>query len=431
MIRACRELDIETLMVFSEADRDSLPVRVADRAVCIGQSHAGKSYLNARAIVGAAVAFKADAIHPGYGFLSENAAFAELCEEQKVIFVGPRSETIRQMGDKIAAKKIAKQAGVPTTPGSEGAVTDTSLATAIANEIGFPILIKAAAGGGGRGMRIVRDKADVSTMIKEASREALAAFGDASIYVEKYMENIRHVEVQVLGDGERVIHLGERDCTAQRRNQKLLEEAPCGVLDPERREELCAAAVRLCQTVKYTGAGTVEFILDQDAGKFYFIEMNTRIQVEHPVTEMITGVDLVKQQLLIAGGEPLSIAQKDIQVYGHAIECRVNAENHEEGFKPSPGRVSAYRAPGGPGVRIDSHLETGYVVPPFYDALIAKIVCWGQDRDEAQRRMERALRETQVEGIHTTIPFHQALIARPEFRSGQFNTRFVQDVLGY
>ncbi|MGE0501675.1 MAG: acetyl-CoA carboxylase biotin carboxylase subunit [Rhizobiaceae bacterium] len=431
VIRACRELGIETVAVFSEADRGSLPTRLADRAVCIGHSAAAKSYLNGPGIVGTAVAFGADAIHPGYGFLSENATFAALCEEQGIVFVGPRAETIRQMGDKIAAREAAKVAGIPTTPGSDGAVGDPSMAADVARAVGFPVLIKAAAGGGGRGMRVVRTRDDLANMVTEASREALAAFGDGSIYVEKYMENIRHVEVQVLGDGKDVIHLGERDCTVQRRNQKLVEEAPCVALDKGLRNELCDAAVRLCRSVGYSSAGTVEFIFDQDERRFYFIEMNTRIQVEHPVTEMITGIDLVKQQLRIAAGEPLGLRQEDVRFRGHSVECRINAENHLEGFRPAPGQVSVYSAPGGPGVRVDSHLETGATVPPFYDALLAKVVCWGEDRDEALRRIDRALREMRVEGVHTTLPFHRDLVNHPAFVSGSFSTRFVHDVLGY
>ncbi|MBV8851335.1 MAG: acetyl-CoA carboxylase biotin carboxylase subunit [Methylobacteriaceae bacterium] len=431
IIRACRELGIRTVLVYSEADRDSVPARMADRAICIGKPAARKSYLNAQAIVGAAVAYRCDAIHPGYGFLSENAEFAALCEAQGVIFVGPASQTIRDMGDKIAAKALAKAAGVPTTPGSDGAITDPRAAETLALSIGFPILIKAAAGGGGRGMRIVRNASELAPFLSEAMSEALSAFGDGSVYIEKYLENIRHVEVQVLGDGERVVHLGERDCTTQRRNQKLLEEAPCIFIPLETRAALGAAAVRLCEAVDYRSAGTVEFIYDQPSKAFYFIEMNTRIQVEHPVTEMITGIDLVKEQLLIARGEKLRFAQSDIRFDGHAIECRINAEDPQAAFAPSPGRIDRFAPPGGPGVRVDSHLEAGYTIPPFYDSMVAKLICWGRDRDEARHRVSRALGELRIDGVTTTAQFHQALVLHPDFVSGNFNTRFVHDVLGY
>lgn len=431
IIRACRELGIRTVLVYSQADRESLPVRMADRAVCIGKPAAKTSYLNAQAIVGTALAYHCDGIHPGYGFLSENADFAALCEKHDVVFIGPRSQTIRDMGDKIAAKALAKAAGVPTTPGSDGAISDREAAKALAREIGFPVLIKASAGGGGRGMRIVRCDEDLAPFLMEAMSEALAAFGNNAVYVEKYLENIRHVEVQVLGDGERVIHLGERDCTTQRRNQKLVEEAPCIFIPEDVRVALGAAAVRLCEKVAYRSAGTVEFIYDQNTGAFYFIEMNTRIQVEHPVTELITGVDLVKEQLRIARGEPLSLRQEDIRFGGHAIECRINAEDHKAEFRPCPGRVGSYAAPGGPGVRVDTHIEAGYAIPPYYDSMVAKLICWGRDRDEARQRVARALLEMRIDGVTTTIPFHQSLIAHPEFISGRFNTRFVHDVLGY
>jgi acetyl-CoA carboxylase biotin carboxylase subunit len=376
IIRACRELGIETVLACSEADRDALPARLADRAICIGPAPASQSYLNGPAIVGAAVAYGADAIHPGYGFLSENPAFAALCERQNITFIGPRAETIRQMGNKIAAKALAREAGVPVTPGSDGPVADQALAREIAETIGFPVLIKAAAGGGGRGMRVVRHERELAPLLAEAMSEARAAFGDPSVYVEAYLQNIRHIEVQVLGDGRDVVHLGERDCTIQRRNQKLVEEAPSPAVDAALREKIGAAAVRLCRRVGYASAGTVEFIFDQDTRKFYFIEMNTRIQVEHPVTEMTTGVDLVKQQLTIAAGEPLGLDQRALTIAGHAVECRINAEDPGSGFRPSPGCVTSFIAPGGPGVRVDSHVVSGYVIPPYYDSLLAKIICW-------------------------------------------------------
>ena len=431
ILRACRELGIETIAAHSEADAESLPVRLADRAVCIGQAPSAQSYLNIDALVGTAVAFGADAIHPGYGFLAEKPAFAERCARQDVIFVGPTAEMIRLMGDKIEAKRAARDAGVPTTPGSEGAVADRDEIAEIAQRVGFPLLLKASAGGGGRGMRIVPRAEDLGRLLTEAMAEAQVAFGDPSVYVERYLTNVRHIEVQVLGDGERIIHFGERDCSSQRRNQKLVEEAPSPVLDARTRDRICEAAVALCRRVRYTSAGTVEFILDRDAGEFYFMEMNTRIQVEHPVTEMITGVDLVKEQIRIATGEPLAIQQRDVRLSGHAIECRINAEDHAAGFAPCPGLVARYQAPGGPGVRVDSHLESGYEVPPFYDSLLAKIICWGRDRDEALSRMTRALGEMQVEGVRTTVPFHLELLAHERFRAGDVNTRFVHDVLGF
>jgi acetyl-CoA carboxylase biotin carboxylase subunit len=431
ILRACRELGIETIAAYSDADRDSLPVRLADSAVCIGRAPASQSYLDIDALVGAAVAFRADAIHPGYGFLAEKPAFAQRCVRDNVAFVGPTADMIRLMGDKIAAKQAARDAGVPTTPGSDGAVANRDEAIDVAHRVGFPLLLKASAGGGGRGMRIVPRAEDLSRLLTEAMAEARSAFGDPSVYVERYLVNVRHIEVQVLGDGERVIHFGERDCSSQRRNQKLVEEAPSPMLDAKTRSRICEAAVALCRRVRYTSAGTVEFILDQDSGAFYFMEMNTRIQVEHPVTEMITGVDLVKAQLRIASGEPLAMRQEDVHLRGHAIECRINAEDHAANFAPCPGRVAHYRAPGGPGVRVDSHLESGYDVPPFYDSLLAKVICWGLDRDEALQRMMRALSEMQIDGVKTTVPFHLQLLAHDRFRAGDVNTRFVHDVLGF
>lgn len=431
VIRACRELGLWSIAVYSEADGDSLPVRLADEAVCIGHAPSAQSYLEPRAVVGAAVAFRADAIHPGYGFLSEKAAFAELCEKQGIVFVGPSAKVIAQMGDKIAARRLAMAAGVPTTPGSEGAVADRQQALEIAGGIGFPVLLKAAAGGGGRGMRIVERAADLERLLGEAMGEAAVAFGDSSIYIERYLTDVRHIEIQVLGDGERVVHLGERDCSSQRRNQKLVEEAPSPALDETLRRRIGDSAVALCRKVGYKSAGTVEFILDQVSCKFYFMEMNTRIQVEHPVTEMITGIDLVKWQLRIAAGESLSLRQEDIRARGHAIECRINAEDHERGFAPSPGRVTDYAPPGGPGVRVDSHMESGCEVPPYYDSLLAKVICLGEDRREAVARMQRALGEMRLEGVKTTIAFQRELLAHPEFLAGRVNTRFVHDVLGY
>jgi acetyl-CoA carboxylase, biotin carboxylase subunit len=405
-------------------------VRIADRAVCIGQAPSKESYLDEERILAAALTFGADAIHPGYGFLSEKASFAELCEQNGMIFVGPTSQVIRLMGDKIEARRFAKRVGVPVTPGSEVALSDPAQAGRIAQTMTFPVLLKAAAGG--RGMRIVSRPEDLERMFLEASSEAAAAFGDPSLYVERYLTDVRHVEIQVLGDGEHVIHLGERDCSVQRRNQKLVEECPSPVVDAKLRARMGEAAVRLCSQARHKSAGTIEFLFDRTTGEFYFIEMNTRIQVEHPVTEMVTGADFVKAQLRIASGERLALRQCDLELRGHAIECRINAEeDHQHAFVPCPGRVSRFVSPGGPGVRVDSHIETGYVVPPFYDSLLAKLVCWGQDRQEAIRRMLRALGEIRVEGIKTTVPFHAELLQHQKFQAGEVNTRFVHDVLGY
>jgi acetyl-CoA carboxylase biotin carboxylase subunit len=429
IVRACRELGIESILAHSEADANSLPARSADRTVCVGGSLASASYLSKERLVGAAVAFGADAIHPGYGFLAENAAFAELCAQQNIIFIGPSAEVIRAMGDKIEARKIAAAAGVPTIPGSSGAVADASIVRKIAETTGYPLLIKAAAGGGGRGMRVIDTQAELDRGLSEAMGEAQAAFGDASVYVEKYLTDIRHLEVQVLGDGFNAIHLGERDCSSQRRNQKLIEEAPCPSISDATRTALCAAAVDLCRRVAYASAGTVEFVYDNKEQRFYFIEMNTRIQVEHPVTEMVTGVDLVKEQIRIASGEGLRLRQEDIRTFGHAIECRINAEDPERNFIPSPGQVTEYLPPGGPGIRVDSHLEHGYVIPPFYDSLVAKVIAWGGDRSEAIDRMLRALGEMRVEGIATTIALQRRILESAPFRAGNVNTRLVNELM--
>ncbi len=429
ILRACRELGIESVLAHSEADAKSLPARLADRAVCIGGAAASASYLSKERIVGAAVAFGVDAIHPGYGFLAENAGFAELCREQKVAFIGPSPEVIRAMGDKIEARKFAAETGVPTIPGSGGGVADAAAAREIAETIGYPILVKAAAGGGGRGMRVIRARDELERGLNEAMNEAKAAFGDASVYIEKYLTNIRHIEVQVLGDGSEVIHLGERDCSSQRRNQKLVEEAPCSAISDGTRSALTAAAVAICRRVGYKSAGTIEFVFDNDEGKFYFIEMNTRIQVEHPVTEMITGVDLVKEQIRIADGQGLRFRQDDIRFSGHAIECRINAEDPERDFAPAPGLITEYRPAGGPGIRVDSHLERGYVVPPYYNSLVAKLISWGSDRAEAIERMLRALGETRIEGIKTTAALQRMILDSSQFRSGALNTRLVGELI--
>lgn len=429
VVRACQELGIRSIVAYSEADADSLPVKLADASVCIGPANAKLSYRDPRLVISAAQAFGADAIHPGYGFLAENAEFAAMCEAEGVGFVGPSSEVISRMGDKIEAKKIARRAGVPTVPGSDGAISDYQEALEVASAVGYPLLIKASAGGGGRGLRVVETPDTLEKDLTEIMSEAEVAFGDPSVYIERYLTDIRHIEIQVVSDGETVLHLGERDCTAQRRNQKLVEESPSPVLDAELREGLAEAAVALCREVGYKNAGTVEFVFDNVERKFYFIEMNTRIQVEHPVTEMVTGVDLIKLQLKIAGGEKLDLKQEDIRIVGHAIECRINAENPEQNFAPNPGRVESFRAPGGFGVRFDSHIESGYSIPPFYDSMVGKLICWGNDREEAITRTLRALDEMVVEGVVTTARFQAEILDSEGFRSGEFNTGFVPQLM--
>ncbi len=428
IIRACRELGIESVQAYSEADRDSLPVRSADRAICIGPAQSAASYLSGKHIVGCALSFGIDAIHPGYGFLAENDQFARDCEKEGIIFVGPSSNVIRQMGNKVEARKVAEAAGVPTVPGSGDAVEGYDEALAIAKTIGFPLLIKASAGGGGRGMRVVTSQDTLESSLRDAMSEAEAAFGNGAVYVEKYLTDIRHIEVQVLSDGQSHIHLGERDCTVQRRNQKLIEEAPSPSISDELRATIGEYALKLCKKVGYSSAGTIEFVYDNTTGQIYFIEMNTRIQVEHPVTECITGVDLVKEQIRIASGHALSIRQEDIRWHGHSIECRINCEDPSNGFMPAPGTVTHFVAPGGPGVRVDSHLTSGYRIPPFYDSLIAKVVSWGVDRDEAIARMQRALAELEVGGVKTTQAFHTSILANDKFRSGRFNTNLIGEL---
>ena len=429
ILRACRELGIETVQVYSEADRDSLPVRMADRAVCIGPARAADSYLRPDFIVSAAKTHGAQAIHPGYGFLSENAAFARMCRDAGLLFVGPTPEVIELMGEKSQARRMAVEAGVPVTPGSEGTVEDADHARREADRIGYPVLLKAAAGGGGRGMRRVERAQDVQASYVAASREALAAFGDGALYVERFLTRVRHIEVQILSDGRNVLHLGERDCSVQRRNQKLVEESPSPALAPEMRERIGEAAVRLCRHVGYTSAGTIECILDDASGEFFFMEMNTRVQVEHPVTELVTGVDIVKEQIRIAQGEPLRWRQKDVRWHGHAIECRINAEDPDAGFVPSPGVLGRVHWPGGPGIRVDTHVVPGYRVPPFYDSLLGKLLAWGVDREEALARMRRALDELELQGVRTTAAFHRALMDNPDFRRGDVHTRYVEEVL--
>ena len=429
IIRACKELGIRSVLVYSEADAESLPVKLADQAICIGPPQAALSYRNATAVISAALAFNVDAIHPGYGFLSESADFAAQCEEEGIVFIGPTSQVIRNMGDKIEAKKIARRAGVPTVPGSVGAIAEYAEALAVAADVGYPLLIKAAAGGGGRGMRVVPSAETLEKDLAEIMSEAEVAFGDPSVYIERYLTDIRHIEIQVISDGVTTLHLGERDCTTQRRNQKLIEESPSPVLDAKLRNGLATAAVALCQEVGYKNAGTIEFVFDNIDRTYYFIEMNTRIQVEHPVSEEVSGIDLIKLQLQIAGGVPLSLTQDDIVIRGHAIECRINAEDPDRGFAPGPGTIARFRAPGGFGVRMDTHIETGYTIPPFYDSMIGKLICWGQNREEAIVRMIRALDELVIDGVTTTAPFHKKILESTEFTSGDFNTAFVAEFM--
>ena len=421
IIRTCREMGIRTVIAHSKADADSLPVRLADESICVGPNDARSSYLNMPSIISAAVVTDSEAIHPGYGFLAENPAFAEICRSCGLTFIGPSPEAIRLMGDKAQARVIAKQAGVPVVPGSEHPLKDEGEALDVADAAGYPVMFKASAGGGGRGMRIVRSREDVPKTFAACQTEAGAAFGSSEIYCEKFVERARHVEVQVLGDrnGMRV-HLGERDCSVQRRHQKLIEESPAPSLPEATRAGLHKAGLLAAAAVNYFSAGTVEFLVDS-SGAFYFIEMNTRIQVEHPVTEMITGIDLVREQIRIAAGEPLGYQQEAIRFDGHAIECRINAEDPET-FTPSAGRVSAWVAPGGYGVRVDSHLIAPYAVPPFYDSLLAKVIVHARDRDEAIARMRRVMAETVVEGVKTTIPFHQRLLVHPAFVEGRFTS---------
>ncbi|MCP6760360.1 MAG: acetyl-CoA carboxylase biotin carboxylase subunit [Fischerella sp. CENA71] len=429
IIRTCREMGIATVAVHSTADRHCLHVQLADEAVCIGEAASTKSYLNIPSIISAAITKNATAIHPGYGFLAENAKFAEICAAHDITFIGPSPEAIRAMGDKSTAKETMIRAGVPTVPGSDGLLKNEQEAQAIARKIGYPVMLKATAGGGGRGMRLVRDDSELVKLFLAAQGEARAAFGNASLYLEKFIERPRHIEFQILGDSHgNIIHLGERDCSIQRRHQKLLEEAPSPALTPQLREEMGEAAVMAAKSINYVGAGTVEFLLSQ-TGKFYFMEMNTRIQVEHPVTEIISGLDLVAEQIRIAQGEKLQITQKDVVFRGHAIECRINAEDPEHDFRPYPGRVNSYLPPGGFGVRMDSHIYTDYQIPPNYDSLLGKLIVWGADRNAAINRMKRALQECALTGLPTTIGFHQKILETPEFLRGEVYTDFVEKVV--
>jgi acetyl-CoA carboxylase biotin carboxylase subunit len=426
IVRACHDLGLEAIVAHSEADRDGLAVRLADRAVCIGPPAAAASYLNGPAILAAAAALAVDAIHPGYGFLAENAAFARACDEAGIRFVGPRPEAIELMGNKMAAREAAARLGVPLVPGSGGAVEPKSAAS-VAENVGFPVIVKAAAGGGGRGMRLARDAAELAGIVADASAEAASAFGDGSVYIEKYLADARHIEIQVAFDeAGNGVHLGERDCTIQRRYQKLLEEAPSPVVDPGTRAAMAEAALTLCRAAGYRGVGTVEMLFDRASGAFYFIEMNTRIQVEHPVTELVTGLDLVVLQLRVAAGEPLGLEQSDVELRGHAIELRINAEDPARGFAPAAGTLERWSVPAGPGVRVDSHAYPGYRIPPYYDSLIAKLVVWAADRPAAIGRARRALLELDVAGVATTAPFHAWLLDQPAFVAAETSTGWAE-----
>ncbi len=429
VIWACRELGLKTVAIYSQADADSLHTRFADEAVCIGPPPSKQSYLNIPAVISAAEVTNADAIHPGYGFLSENARFAEVCEACNITFIGPTPNAIRMMGDKSTAKATMKAAGVPVVPGSDSLVDSLDAAKMAAGQIGFPIMIKATAGGGGRGMRIVRSEAELQANFESAQAEAAAAFGNPGVYIEKYIENPRHIEVQVLADKHgNIVHFGERDCSVQRRNQKLVEESPSPVVTPEMRARIGQAALDACREANYVSAGTVEFIVDEELN-FYFMEMNTRIQVEHPVTEYVANVDLVREQILIAAGEKLNFSQDDISLSGHSIECRINAEDPEK-FTPSPGYITSLNLPGGPGVRVDTHVYPGYQVPPHYDSLVAKLIVHAPTRERAIARMKRALETFVIEGIKTTIPLHQRIMESNVFKSGHFSTRFLEKFPG-
>ncbi|MBD3918695.1 acetyl-CoA carboxylase biotin carboxylase subunit [Paenibacillus sp. PR3] len=427
IIRACREKGISTVAVYSEADRDSLHVRLADEAYCIGPTLSKDSYLNLTNIMSVATLTGCDAIHPGYGFLAENADFAEICESCNVTFIGPSPNAISKMGDKAVAKQTMKDANVPVIPGSDGLIEDMEEAVRVARQIGYPVIIKATAGGGGKGIRIAEDEESLISQITTAQQEAQKAFGNAGVYLEKYLTGMKHVEIQIMADKHgNAVHLFERDCSVQRRRQKLVEEAPCPVLSPALREQMGQAAVRAALAVEYSGAGTLEFLLGPD-GKFYFMEMNTRIQVEHPVTELITNIDLIAEMISVAEGNPLSFSQEDIKPNGWAIECRINAEDSERNFMPSPGQIQFYLPPGGLGVRVDSAAYPGYTISPHYDSMIAKLIVWGATRDEAIARMKRALVEFEIEGIKTTIPFHMKLLNHPKFVKGTFDIKFLED----
>lgn len=426
VIRACRELGIPTVAIYSQADAEALHVSLATEAYCIGPAQSAKSYLSIPAIISTAMLCGADAIHPGYGFMAERADFVDLCTQHGIKFIGPSSDAMRKMGDKATARKTMIEHNVPVTPGTDLVKTVDDV-RAFAKKVGYPIIIKATAGGGGKGMRIVRKEAELESMMNMCQQEAQNAFGNPNVYIEKYLENPRHIEVQILGDSfGNVVHLGERDCSIQRRHQKLIEEAPSPAIDAKTRKEMGEAAVRAAKAINYEGAGTIEFLLDKD-GKWYFMEMNTRVQVEHCVTEMISNIDIVREQILVASGEKLDFTQDEIMLRGHAIECRINAENPEKDFMPCPGKIDGYVAPGGFGVRVDSHSYPGYSIPPYYDSMIGKLITWGRNRNEARRRMYRALKEYVITGVETTIPFHQEIIEDDVFMSGKFNTGFIEE----
>ena len=426
IIRACHELNLTAVAVYSEADRDALHVQLADESYCIGPTSSSESYLNVGNIMTVAVNSGVDAIHPGYGFLAENASFAEICEDCDIAFIGPSKEAINRMGTKDVARATMEEAGVPVVPGSDGIIETKEEALELANEMGYPIIIKATAGGGGKGIRVVHEEEELIKAINMTQQEAEKAFGNPGVYIEKFIEDFRHIEIQIIADlYGNVIHLGERDCSIQRRMQKLVEETPSPALDQSIREAMGDAAVRAAKAVNYAGAGTVEFIYDVN-GNYYFMEMNTRIQVEHPVTEMVTGVDLIKEQIKVADGERLSLTQDEVILKGWSIECRINAEDPENGFMPSPGKVETYLPPGGFGVRVDSAVYPGYVIPPFYDSMVAKLITYGATREEAMQRMKRALSEFMIKGVKTTIPFHQKLLRHEKFVEGDFNTKFLE-----
>ena len=433
IIRACKELNIRTVAVYSEADANSMHVQLADEAICIGKGPSSESYLKIDRIISAAEIADVDAIHAGYGFLSENAHFADVCENCNIRFIGPSSRAMNALEDKAVSRALAKKAGVPTPPGSEGTVEKEQDALATAKKIGYPVMIKAVAGGGGRGMRVAHNDISLVKGYHTARSEAEKAFGNSGVYIEKFIENPHHIEFQILGDSRgNIIHLNERDCSIQRRNQKVVEECPSPLLEHKHkglRKNMGKAAIKIAEVAHYTNAGTVEFLVD-DHGNFYFLEVNKRIQVEHPITEEITGIDLVKQQIMIAMGEPLRISQNDVHIRGHAIECRINAEDPFDDFRPSPGRIEMYYAPGGRGVRVDSHAYAGYTIPPHYDSMIGKLITFGKDRREAMDKMSRALSEYMITGIKTTIPFEMAILQDPNFRRGVYSTNFIEQLLG-
>ena len=429
VIRACQALGVETVLAASAADISTLPANMADRVLCIGPAPSAASYLNVSTMVEAALGSGSDAIHPGYGFLSERPELAQTCLDNGLVFIGPKPGHIKAMGDKLAARQAVSELGIPVVPGSD-LIDEFSDADSVANEIGYPVLLKAAAGGGGKGMKAVHRPEDLAMVYREAAAEAQSAFGDDRLYLESYIPNARHIEVQVFADGHgNCLHLFERDCSVQRRYQKLIEESPAPGISDELRRRLCEAALRIAEAIRYENAGTVEFILDQDKGSFYFLEMNTRIQVEHPVTEMTTGLDLVQEQIRVARGEQLGFSQAQVVPFGHAIECRINAESPEHDFRPSPGRITCWEPPEGPGIRVDTHCYEGYVVPPYYDSLLAKLIVSGDTRMEAIARLQRALSGFRVEGVDTTIPFQASLVERAEFIAGRANTRWLEEMV--